>query len=300
MSRPEPGPWRRIEWPTLLLAAVIHAGWLAATWWHAALPWWALPFIGGWLVAWHGSLQHETIHGHPTSSRCLNSAIGSAPLSLWLPYAVYRRTHIAHHATAAITDPFDDPESRYLPRGRGVRARLSRAAAALEATLLGRLLLGPPIAVARFLEGEIGRAATMPAEAAREWTPHLVAIVALLAWLDLCGLGIGRYVLCFVYPGGALMLLRSFAEHRAAREHGHRVALIESRGPLALLYLNNNLHAAHHHAPGVPWYGLPAYHRRHRDALLRDNGGLIYAGYGAIARRFLLRPHDSTVHPDHA
>ncbi len=300
MSHRDAPPPRGMEWQTLALAAVIHIGWLAATWWHAALSWWALPIVGGWLIAWHGSLQHETIHGHPTRSRLFNTAIGSAPLALWLPYAVYRRTHIAHHATGAITDPFDDPESRYLSPARGGRGRIACVAAVLEATLLGRLLLGPPITVARFFAGEIARAATTPAEVAREWAPHLLAVAVLLLWLDLCGLSAGRYVLCFVYPGGAMMLLRSFAEHRAAHVPGHRVALVESRGLLALLFLNNNLHAAHHRAPGVPWYALPAYHRRHRATLLRDNGNLLYAGYGAIVRRFLFRPHDSAVHPDHA
>jgi hypothetical protein len=31
--------------------------------------------------------------------------------------------------------------------------------------------------------------------------------------------------------------------------------------------------------------------------LLADNGGLVYRGYGEIARRFLFRRHHSAVHP---
>ncbi len=287
---------RGVETPTLLVAALVHGGWLTLTWWHAALPAWALVAGGGWLVAWHGSLQHETIHGHPTSRPWLNALVGGLPLSLWLPYAVYRRTHLAHHLTAAITDPLDDPESRYLS-GRAGRAALLLSR--LEAPLLGRMLLGPPVTVGRFLAGEAARARRQPGVVARDWLPHLGGVAAVLLWLRCSGFGVGDYVLCCVYPGLALTLLRSFAEHRADPLPGRRVAIVEDAGPLALLYLNNNLHAAHHRAPGLAWYALPAFHARHRDALLAGNGGLVYRGYGEVAARFLLRPHDRLVHPDH-
>lgn len=289
----------RIEWQTLLLAIVIHGAWLAATWWHDRLPVALQVAIGGWLIAWHGSLQHETIHGHPTGNRTIDGLIGSAPLSLWLPYAVYRRSHLAHHRSPAITDPFDDPESRYLPQVAGVRGKILRLVERAQATLIGRLLIGPPIAVVRFLGAELERARHAPAATARDWLPHLAAVAALLGWLQLCGLGLGHYLLTFVYPGTALSLLRSFAEHRAAAAPGHRVAIVEQAGPLAWLFLHNNLHAAHHRAPRMAWYRLPAFYRRHRASLLTANGGLLYRGYGEVARRYLFRAHDTVIHPDH-
>ena len=43
---------RRIEWPTLVLAAVIYGLWFAATYFHRHLPLWALAPIGAWTVAW--------------------------------------------------------------------------------------------------------------------------------------------------------------------------------------------------------------------------------------------------------
>ena len=288
---------RRIEWPTLAVAAAVLGGWLAATGGHAALPGLALALVGGWLVAWHGSLQHETIHGHPTGWHGIDAAIGSVPLALWLPYAVYRRSHIAHHATPAITDPFDDPESRYLAWTSG---RLARSAARVEATLIGRLLVGPLLTVMRFGAAEAVRAVREPGGWARDWVPHLIGVAAVLLWLDHVGLGIGQYLVCFVYPGTALTLLRSFVEHRADHDPARRVALVERAGPLALLYLHNNLHAAHHAAPGLPWYRLPAFHRAHRDRLVAENGGLVYRGYGEVVRRYLWRRHDTVVHPDHA
>ncbi|WP_231639270.1 fatty acid desaturase [Sphingomonas profundi] len=299
---PGMNPLRRpagIEIPTILLAAAIYGGWIAATWWHAAMPAWLLPVAGGWLIAWHGSLQHETIHGHPTGIARLDAAIGAVPLALWLPYAVYRRTHLAHHATAAVTDPFDDPESRYLAARPGWRGRLSRWAEMAQAPLIGRLLLGPPLTVARFLLGEVARGRADPRGVAREWLPHLAGVACVIAWLRLCGFDLPLYLLTFVYPGTALSLLRSFAEHRADADPARRVAVVEQAGPLALLFLNNNLHAAHHRAPGIAWYRLPAYYRRHRDRLIAANGGLLYRGYGDVARRFLLRPHDALIHPAH-
>ena len=104
----------RVEWPTALLAMGIYGGFLLLTYFWAALPLVAVIAAGGWLVAWHGSLQHEVIHGHPTRSQRLNDAIGWPPLSLWLPYAIYREGHLVHHRDEHLTDPIEDPESSYL------------------------------------------------------------------------------------------------------------------------------------------------------------------------------------------
>lgn len=286
-------PTRRLEIPTLLVAFVIYGAWLALTAFHSLLPLPCLALAGGIVIAWHGSLQHETIHGHPTGSRWINAAFGSVPLSLWLPYAVYRRTHIAHHETANITDPFDDPESQYLPRAGGVRFFL----ATLERTLAGRLIIGPPIRIGHFLAQELFNAARNPEASAREWLPHILLVLLLLGWLHRVDLPIGTYVLTFVYPGTALSLLRSFAEHRADPDRQCRAAIVARPGPFGLLFLNNNLHAVHHARPDLAWYALPEFHRRHRETFAAAPH---YESYGAIATRHWRRPHDVVVHPNHA
>lgn len=290
----ETRPGRGVDWPTLAVAVAIYAGWLAATNWHASIPTPLLVLIGGWLLTWHGSLQHETIHGHPTGIRLLDGAIGFLTLSLWLPYRLYRSSHLAHHASPAITDPHEDPESRYVDR----RGGLNWLTARLQSTLPGHLLFGPPIAIARFAAHEGRRALSAPLQVARDWLPHLLAVGLLLLWLDHVGLSIGRYVVVFVYPGMALTNLRSYAEHRADLATAGRAATVERGGPLALLFLNNNLHAAHHERPGLPWYRLPSYHREHRARLIKD-GAILYAGYGEIVRRFSLSAHDAVLHPHH-
>jgi fatty acid desaturase len=288
------------EWPTVLLAVVIYGGWIALTWCHARLPLWALVPIGAWLVAWHGSLQHEIIHGHPTRYTWLNTLIAGPALALWLPYRSYRRDHIAHHATHQITHPFADSESRYLADdGRAITA-LRKIAATAQATLAGRLVLGPVLEIAGFFTSEVLRLRREPAEVVRDWVPHLLGVALIVAWLQFCGMSIALYIIAVVYPATALSLLRSYAEHRAAEDPAHRVAIVENAGPLALLYLNNNLHAAHHRAPGVSWFRLPRFYRAHRGEILARNGGLLYGGYGEIVRRFWRRPHDRVVHPEWA
>ncbi|WP_416365497.1 fatty acid desaturase [Sphingomonas aerolata] len=89
----------------MAIAVLIYASWIALTAFHAQVPLPVLVVLGGWLVAWQGSLQHETIHGHPTGIGWIDGAIGFAPLSLWLPYRLYRRSHLAHHGAKVITDP---------------------------------------------------------------------------------------------------------------------------------------------------------------------------------------------------
>lgn len=77
---------KAVEWPTIALAAIIYSFWGLLTYFHAALPLWFWIPLGAWTVAWHASLQHEIIHGHPTANRTLNRWIGCWPLLMWLPY----------------------------------------------------------------------------------------------------------------------------------------------------------------------------------------------------------------------
>lgn len=287
--------WRwTTGWPTILVAIATYGGWLAVTAYHAVMPWPVLTLLGGWLIAWHGSLQHETIHGHPTRHRAINDAIGAIPLSLWLPYRLYRRSHLAHHGAAVITDPRHDPESRYHLHAAGPGAVVAR----LRSTLIGQMIFGPPIAILRFLVDEVRRARYEPDRVARDWAPHLLGVAVLLGWLHHVGLGVGAYAMVFVYPGTALTMIRGYAEHRADLASPGRAASVERGGALGLLYLNNNLHAAHHERPALAWYALPAYHRRHRARFV-EQGAPVYRGYGEIFRRFAFAPHDAIIHPDH-
>jgi fatty acid desaturase len=296
VSRPEIRP---VEWPTLLLAAGIYSGWAALTYWHTALPTPLVIAIGAWLVAWHSSLQHELIHGHPTRHGRVNAAIGWLPLLLWLPFERYRAAHLTHHRDERLTDPLDDPESAYVEPGRWQRlSPVAQALIAIQATLLGRLVIGPAWRVARFLTAEARGVMVGKPGCRAVWGAHLVGAALVICWLAIvCRMSLWFYVLAIVYPGTSLMLIRSFAEHRAAARVRERTAIVENGGLLGLLFLFNNLHAAHHERPALAWYALPGWYSSQRDRLIAANGGLVYRGYGEVFRRFLLRRHDTPVHP---
>jgi len=288
-----------VEWPTVALAAGIYGGWAALTYFHAALPVWLVAAIGAWLIAWHSSLQHEIVHCHPTRWPRLNSVLGFAPLSLWLPYARFPMTHLVHHRDEALTDPLDDPESFYLtPAQWQQRSPLTRGLLQAQTTLLGRMTLGPAWTISRFLVGEARAIAAGDGRRRRIWAVHLAGIAAILYWLvAICDMSVGFYLAALVYPGTSLLLVRSFAEHRAAPDVRQRIAIVENAWILGPLFLFNNLHAAHHERPDIAWYELPRWYRANRERLIRANGGLVYDGYGEVARRFLITPHDAPVHP---
>ena len=295
----ELGPIPAIEWPTIALAAAIYGLWAALTFWHAALPAWLVFPALAWLTAWHGSLQHEVLHGHPTRFRRLNDALGFPPLALWLPYAIYRRSHLRHHIDVRLTDPLDDPESYYwTPDLWASLSRPGRALVMLQATLLGRLLLGPGWSLCRFYWFQAQFVWRGEGAARRVWAAHALGVAAVLGWVwGVCGIHPLLYLFAVVYPATSLLLLRSFAEHRAAAGVPQRIALVENAPVMGLLFLFNNLHVVHHVWPRVPWWRIPGLYRRHRDALIAANGGLLYDGYADVARRYLLTPHDAVLHP---
>jgi fatty acid desaturase len=291
----------KVEWQTFALAAAIYGGWLLLTaYWHS-VPVWILVPLASWIIAWQASLQHECLHGHPTRSRAMNDIIGWPPLSLWLPYAIYKLSHLRHHRDELLTDPLDDPESFYVTEARwqhlpgGLRGLL-----VFNQTLLGRILIGPAFMIGFFLVGELRLVISNQGRRRAIWLRHVLGATVALLWVTcICGMPLWLYLLAFVYAGGALTRIRSFAEHRFAERHEERTAIVERGGLLGLLYLNNHLHVLHHLRPGIAWYDLPSLYRRHRNDLIVRNGGLVYASYGDLFRRFFLKPHDDLLHPRH-
>lgn len=287
-----------VEWPSIALCAVIYGGFLGVTWCSAWLPTIVVVVIGALLVTWQSSLQHEFIHGHPTPWRRLNRQLAVAPLSLWLPFESYRRSHLVHHRDEQLTDPLDDPESYYWTADAWRKlGPVGRFLVRAHTTLAGRLLLGPAWNISRFLHAEFVAVLAGDRQRRLIWLRHGVAVAALGLWLfGVCRLNPLVY-LAIVYLGTAMLLLRSFAEHRASQGVFERTAIVENSWVFGPLFLFNNLHAAHHERPLMPWYELPGWYRANRTRLLAENGGLVYDGYADIVRRFLFTPHDVNVHP---
>jgi fatty acid desaturase len=288
-----------IEWSTLTLIMLVYAGWGLLTYYHASLPT-ALLLIGGApLMTLHSSLQHEIMHGHPTKWRWVNRCLATPPLSLWIPYESYRVSHLMHHRDDRLTDPLDDPESYYwMPEDWGRLDSVRRALVTIQTTLAGRVIFGPPWIVYRYWRCQIRAMLNGDRPTRRIWAAHALHLAPVLAWLIFVArLDLAAYVALFVYPGTAILLIRSFAEHRASFGVTERTAIVENAPLFGFLFLYNSLHSAHHTVPGLAWYDLPAWYKANRDRLIRQNGGLVYNGYLDVARRYLFRSHDQVEHP---
>src|SRR5262245_59970909 len=105
---------RRVEWPTVGLLMACYAAWGIATAFYSGIGSVLLVLLVAPLVTLHSSLQLEALHGHPTRSAAINEALVFLPLGLMFPYRRFKMLHLRHHNDAALTDPYDDPESFYL------------------------------------------------------------------------------------------------------------------------------------------------------------------------------------------
>jgi fatty acid desaturase len=288
----------KINWRTLLVTGFILGGLLLWGLAFTAMPLWIAAPLGSLLLTWYGSLQHETIHGHPTRSKRLNAAIGGLPLSLWVPYPIYRQTHVQHHRHSGhrLTELGHDPESFYLPPGYLAKVGpLRRLVLQANCTLAGRLILGPAIAMATFWSQEYHRTRGDRRRRA-VWHRHALGVAAVLVWMSfVCHIPLAVYVFLVVYPSVSLTNLRSFAEHRADDPSQARTNVVEAHPFWALIFLNNNLHTAHHDHPHVPWYELPALWQRTQGSA--DRAGRVFTGYGQVAKEYLWRPFITPEHP---
>ncbi len=287
------------EWPTLAVAAACYGGWAAALAIAGGFPaiLWAPVLIVS--ITWHSSLQHEALHGHPFASAIANEGLVFPALGLFVPYRRFRSLHLSHHRDANLTDPYDDPESFYLDPARWRRAAWPlKRLLVINNTLLGRLILGPAIALVLLWRRDCAALARADRQVAAAWLLHLAALAPVIALLVLCGVPLWAYAIC-AYVGMGVLMLRTFLEHQAHALSRCRTVVVEDRGPLALLFLNNNFHAVHHAHAGAPWYELPRLYREKRDWYLQLNGGYRFRSYGEVIRRYAFRTKEPVPHPLH-
>jgi len=292
-------PARRLlaEWPTWLALLACYSSWAICILAYQAI---GVPaFIPMALaVAFHSSLQHEVLHGHPTRNSRINEALVWLPLGLYIPYRRFRELHLRHHNDARLTDPYDDPESFYFDEGDFTRlGPVTRALLTVNATFAGRMVIGPALSLWGFSRTELRAARAGDRHVQNAWAHHfagLALVVPLIMWL---GVPLWLYALLAAYPGMSLIMVRSFIEHRAHEDPKQRSAVVESGPFFSLLFLNNNLHRVHHARPGVAWFCLPALYRAERDRYLAENGGYLIGGYSEVVRRWLFRRREPVVHP---
>ncbi len=289
-----PANW---EIPTLALFAGNGVLWAAGLEWLSAV---SLP-LGIAVVAvalvLHASLSHEILHDHPFRSRRANTALGIVQPGLVVPYLRFRDLHLAHHRDAALTDPYDDPESNYLDPD--VWARLPhwrRVILQANNTLAGRMVLGPVLSQWRFVSDDITAGRRGDRAVLRGWLWHLPGVVGVLAVVWQAAMPLWAYAAA-IYAALSILRIRTFLEHRAHAQARGRTVIVEDRGPLAFLFLNNNLHVVHHMHPKVAWYRLPALYRARRSHYLRRNDGYLYRSYAQVFATHFWRTKDPVAHP---
>lgn len=284
---------RRFEWPTLALLFGCYGLWITGT-----LIWWPVGLVLITLAAaLHSSLTHEVLHGHPFRSCFWNAALVFPPLTLVVPYLRFKDTHLAHHREPLLTDPYDDPETNFLdPEVWGQQARWKQALLQINNTLAGRMLLGPAIGTWAFWKGDWALIRGGDRRVILGWVLHLAGLPFVLAWVAYAGMPIWAFLLG-TYASLSILKIRTFLEHRAHEAAPGRSVIIEDRGPLALIFLNNNLHAVHHLHGSVAWYDLPRLYRENKARYVERNAGYVYRSYGEIFRRYFLRAKDPVPHP---
>lgn len=289
---------RAIEWPTLILFAVTYALWGAGT----TLLWPLAPtlaiIVTGISVAQLSSLAHEVLHGHPFRSQLLSEALVFPATGLVIPYLRFKDTHLVHHNDPALTDPYDDPESNYFdPAVWAGLPKVLQLVLRLNNTLLGRVLIGPIVGTVIFLAADWRLALKGDRRVILAWALHLPGLALVFGWLWAVGAMPVWAYLAAAYIGTALLKIRTYLEHRAHEAARARTVIIESRGPLSLLFLNNNFHVVHHMHPAAPWYELPGMYAARKEHYRRRNEAYVYRNYTEIFRRYLFTPKDPVPHP---
>jgi fatty acid desaturase len=288
----------RIEWPTFLLIIATYAAWYLLITSHAQINSALWIVLTGFVVTLFLSITHEVTHRHPTRSGFINGMLILLPVGWVMPYERFRDTHIAHHETGELTDPFDDPESWYLNRFEWQSMPVAfRKILEFNNTLAGRMLIGPVLGLGRFYVQELRLIMTDQTQRSylvSVWLKHIL-LCALLAWI---ASEVSFWMLAgSTYLGVSLLMVRSFLEHQASPDLRERTVIIERNCPLAFLFLFNNLHVVHHDRPGIPWYKLRNEYIANREHYICLNNGYLYESYWQVFRRYFFRMKEPVLHP---
>jgi len=287
-----------IEWPTWLLIVFVYSSWLLLLqFYHNLGAIVAIPLLVI-ISALHGSMCHEIIHGHPTRIAWFNAMLGRIPLTLFLPYPIYRESHLQHHRDADITIPGRDPESYYCSASEYQKKwQLGKAFAWINMTVAGRLLFNPAVEILRLAKMAITAVISFDIKAIKVWLVHLLLVSLVLLLVTRYFQVLWWQYLLVAYFANSLTRIRSFYEHRARTTVSERTVIMEGGWFFRLLFLNLNYHLAHHEHPSIPWYRLGDYYQAHRQDLIDRSGDFYYRGYRFWLLGHLFRPVDSPVHP---
>lgn len=284
------------EWRTLLVVVAVYAlTALTVIRYETLTPWLAVPFLSV-LGAWHLSMQHEVLHGHPFKNQFLNDAIGSIPITLWIPYLAFKKDHLEHHVSD-LTNPALDNESYYVSQEQWDKAgKIRRAAWTANRTILFRMFVWTIVSTITYVLSVLKRAVRGEEGDRLAVALHVVGVAFVVYLVSLSSMPLWVFALGTVYGGRILNAIRPFPEHKYQSGVETRTAMIMAGPFMSLLMLNNNLHIAHHDEPWVPWYRYSnLMDRVNAVQRARDAGVLYEGGYAEVFRRFSFTPVDSPV-----
>lgn len=286
----------RAEWRTLLVVAAVYGlTVLTVVRYEVLTPWLAIPMLGV-LGAWHLSMQHEVLHGHPFKNQFLNDALGGIPVTLWIPYLAFKKDHHEHHKSD-LTNPALDNESYYVSQEQWDNAGpIRRAAWTANRTILFRMFVWTIVSTISYVTLVLKRAIRNEKSDRLAVTLHVIGVAFVVYLVSLSSMPLWQFALGTVYGGRILNAIRPFPEHKYQSGIETRTAMIMAGRFMSLLMLNNNLHVAHHEEPGVPWYRYDNLMQRVNAVERARNAGVLYeGGYAEIFRRFSFTPVDSPV-----
>ena len=290
---------RSIEWPTLILTLCVYGAYAFGA--FVVLP---VSFVLGLLImviagVLHSSLTHEVLHGHPFNSVFVNALLVFPALIIFIPYLRFKDTHLDHHRDERLTDPYDDPETNFMdPQVWDQLPKWRQSLHLFNNTLLGRMFLGPVLSQIAFMRADISLILAGDRRVALGWLLHVPSlIVAYVMVVMVADVAIWHWALA-AYLSMAILKIRTYLEHRVHDHPRGRSVVVEDRGLLSFLFLNNNFHSVHHAHPSVPWYALPRLFASKRDRFLAMNDGYHFGCYGEVIRKFAIKRKDPVAHPN--
>lgn len=235
---------------------------------------------------------HECTHGLYVRNKFLNRVFGSIwMLPLLLNFGIHRRYHLKHHS---LTSQIGDPEYNFdYARFGSVRNYFHAA---------GRWLVLPtPLHFFNWREAlqvSLGQHSDFITNA-RERFYVICNTAVLLAWVFAVTLAtirwpwlIKAYLVPLVFFFPLLAWFTALPEHYGVEPSQN--VFLNTRSVYTITFLryalwNFNLHTAHHYAPSVPFYHLPAL-----DSAIQNRIVFRSSSYFAFHTRLLseiLRPH---------
>lgn len=288
----------RLEIRTLALIMLCYGIWGFILFGPVDFPLWLTVLMLVPVITFHSSLQHECIHGHPFVDRRLNDLFIYLPIGLFMPYPRFKEVHLTHHQRARITDPTEDPESWYVTDEQWAKFnRIQKLIWTANNFLIGRMLIGPAIGVSSLLRADIQRIRNGDRRLLGDWALHSMLCGLLFIFIGyFSNISILGYCIA-AYFGMSLLMIRTFLEHQAHPDRRARSVLINDKGPLRFLFLNNNLHAVHHAYPSVAWYRLPGLFRLHQERFVEMNKGYFYKSYTDVIRAHAFKRKEPVAFP---